>query len=123
MAKWILSALILFGLSGCATYVATSGGVVITDNGRDAAVFSASDSTTIRDHYRKTNLGRAGLPAGVGKGDRIPDGVALTPLPSKLEQRLSRLPAGYMRARIGRDVVLVDRKTRAIVDVLVAVGR
>jgi hypothetical protein len=123
MARWLLSVLLFLGVSACATYVATSGGVVITDGSRGASVaFSADDRAAIRDHFRSVNLGRKGLPRGLGKGDRLPDGIVLERLPVGLERRLSPLPANYLRARVGRDVVIVDRENRFIADTLFAVG-
>lgn len=41
-----------------------------------------------------------------------------TPLPLDLESRLSRLPAGYIRFRIGDDVILMDLRTREVRDVI-----
>ena len=39
-------------------------------------------------------------------------------LPADLEQSLSRLPGGYVRVKVGGDVVLLDEKTRIVFDVI-----
>jgi len=44
------------------------------------------------------------------------------PLPYDLDRRLSRLPSSYVRVRIGQDIVLMDGRTRVVLDVIYGVG-
>jgi hypothetical protein len=48
----------------------------------------------------------------------LPPGPGGSPLPVDLESRLSRLPRGYIRFRVGADVVLMDSRTREVLDVI-----
>ena len=99
---------------------------------RDPVVFSRSDRGAIRDYY----LGAASnVPAGLAKRDAtlppgrrqrlhpnsmLPAGSqnAVEPLPAELERRLRPLYSGYSRGTIGKDVVLVDDRSRRVKDVL-----
>jgi len=57
------------------------------------------------------------LPPGLAKRDRVPADVHYEPLPRDLERKLSPLPDRNMiRVRIGQDIVLMNRKTRVILD-------
>lgn len=48
----------------------------------------------------------------------LPPQVEQHALPRELECKLSLLPEGYERVLVGRDVILVEPETRAVVDVL-----
>lgn len=61
---------------------------------------------------------REQLPPGLAKRDRVPAGVHGRPLPSELERRLSRLPAGVSRVRVGAEIVLINDRTRVVLDVI-----
>ena len=92
--------------------------------------FSDRDRVLIRDYYRRQ------LPPGLAKKSRLPPGLRkqlyrhgeLPPglqgraLPAELERRLSRLPEGYVRIRVGTDVVLMDRRTRVVLDIIRDLG-
>ncbi len=87
------------------------------------------DRGHIHDYYRS----RKDLPPGLAKKDRLPPGLAkrdrLPPglegeaLPHDLERKLSRIPSSYIRVRIGQDIVLMDRNTRVVFDVVYGIGR
>jgi hypothetical protein len=96
-----------------------------------AIIFSAHDRDIIRDYYR----GGSGLPPGLAKrGGNLPPGLQkqldrngtlppglqkkLTPFPEDLERRLPRLPDIYRRGSIGGSVVIIDRRTQRIMDVI-----
>lgn len=123
--------------------VAVSGGVVVGDeHSRVEIMFSSDDRRHIHDYYyrehqryreyddRKKN--RKSLPPGLAKRDELPPGLQkqirrngqLPPglqgrrLPVELERRLSPLPAHYIRLQVGRDIVLMDQRTRITVDVI-----
>jgi hypothetical protein len=113
-AKGLVVSALLF-LGGCATYVATSGGVVIKEDG--GTTFTAGDRTAIRDYFKKSTTARKPLPAGIVVRKRLPDGVAIQPLAPELERRLSPLPAGCQRVRVGADVVLYESESRIVLDI------
>lgn len=118
-------------VAGCAAMTATSGRVVIQDPHTQVAVsFSSRDRTLIEEYYsgRKRHLPpglakrRGGLPPGLAKRDRLPPGLRREPLPRELEARLSALPAGYIRVRVGQDIVLLDGRTHVVFDVIYGIG-
>jgi hypothetical protein len=70
------------------------------------------------------------LPPGIAKkyaiGQKLKDGVSAEPLPGDLLALLAPAPAGYMYARVDKDVVLIAEATRKVVDavtLLSAVGK
>lgn len=92
-------------------------------------VFSDLDRRLIHDYYAPRYRS---LPPGLAKKDRLPPGHAWRArphqrisddarwryLPYELEQRLSRLPAEYVRVVVGTDVAIMNVRTRVVVDVL-----
>jgi hypothetical protein len=92
-------------------------------------VFTDHDRRLINDYYEPRYRS---LPPGQAKRDRLPPGHAwrVRPnqpinddarwryLPNELEQRLTRLPPEYVRVVIGTDVVIMNVRTRVVVDVL-----
>lgn len=92
-------------------------------------VFTDRDRHLINDYYAPRYRS---LPPGLAKKDRLPPGHAWRArpnqtihdearwryLPYELEQRLTRLPPEYVRVVIGTDVVLMNVRTRVVVDVL-----
>lgn len=48
----------------------------------------------------------------------LPPDPGGTPLPADLESQLSSLPPGYIRFRVGEDVILMDSRTREVLDVI-----
>ncbi len=109
-----------------------SGSVVIaSDDVRAALVFSAADREKITRYYKgsgkskKVPPGLAGkqeLPPGlqqhIKKHGELPPGLEGQRLPADLEQTLSRLPSGYIRIKLDSDVVLLNEKTRFVLDVI-----
>lgn len=92
-------------------------------------MFTDHDRRLINDYYAPRYRS---LPPGLAKKDRLPPGHAWRArpnqtihdearwryLPNELEQRLTRLPPEYVRVVIGTDVVLMNVRTRVVVDVL-----
>lgn len=95
-------------------------------------VFGPRDRDIIRDYYNGRN---SNLPPGLAKrGGNLPPGLQkqldrngtlppglqkrLTPFPQDLERRLPRLPDIYRRGSIGGSVVIIDRRTQRIMDVI-----
>lgn len=117
-------------LSGCTTYP-DSGSVDIKS--RDVRIrveFTDEDRRLIHDYYRKR------LPPGLAKKEKLPPGLEKhlkkngslpaglekRALPSELERRLSWLPVGYVRVKIGNDIILMNEATQVISDILYEAG-
>jgi hypothetical protein len=132
MIRTRLFAVLLATLAtGCVAMTATSGRVVLQDSDtRVALSFSSRDRALIEEYYdgRERHLPpglakrRGGLPPGLAKRGRLPPGLQREPLPYELEARLTALPAGYVRMRVGPDIVLLDGRTQVIVDVVYGVA-
>ncbi len=95
------------------------------------AVFTQDERVVIG---RWAARGRGGLPPGLAKKDRLPPGLEkqlyrkgtlppglakrLQPVPVELERQLRVLPAGYRRAVVGGNIILMNEKTSLVYDVL-----
>ena len=101
-------------------------------NKQSTVVFTSRDRDIIRDYFHDRN---SNLPPGLAKrGGDLPPGLQkhlrkngtlppglqkrLTPFPRDLEIRLPRLPDIYRRGMIGDSVVIVNRRTQRIIDVI-----
>jgi hypothetical protein len=127
--RYWLAALMVLCVSGCAAYTATSGRVVLKDDSKEKSVaakeksvtaeirFSASDRALIKAYYRKSAVASA-APGSLPmlRGGWLAADAKTVPLPSALERKLSALPSSHVRWIIGRDVILVEKKTRTIAD-------
>lgn len=130
MFKKLTVVLAALWLGGCATHVLTSGRYAVRDNHASVEVaITSHDRTVIQDYYReyarsgakKTPPGlakRGQLPPGLRKRDALPPGLQGRDLPQDLEARLSPLPAPYIRVIIGGDLILLNRQTRVVMDIL-----
>jgi hypothetical protein len=94
-------------------------------------IFTTRDRTIITDWF---GTRRSGLPPGLAKRDRLPPGLEkqlrergslppglqkkLQPLPYDLERQLTVLPTGFSRVVIGNNVILMNRKTALIYDII-----
>src|SRR5882724_11914383 len=81
-------------------------------------VFSVRDRETIRGYYQDRN---SSLPPGLAKRDgNLPPGLQkrVQPFPEDLERRLPPLPDTYRRVTLGVDILILDRRTQRIVDVI-----
>ncbi len=127
---WTLFALAALALlmipAGCATSPGY-GQVSIQDrNTRVDVAFSNQDRAMITDYYRKSlppGLAKKGkVPPGhqkkLAKHGTLPPGQGWEALPPSLEGRLSRLPDGYVRIRVGADIGIMNVKTRVVFDVI-----
>jgi hypothetical protein len=105
--------------------------IEIGDSAKDFArpAFSGRDRERIRDYYSRRSdslppglAKKRHLPPGLQKqlerNGRLPPGLEKRALPNDLERRLSRLPGGYSRVIVGRDVVLIQTSTQQILDIL-----
>ncbi|HMC30738.1 MAG TPA: hypothetical protein VKL99_07865 [Candidatus Angelobacter sp.] len=95
-------------------------------------IFSVHDRSMIRDYYRNAN---SNLPPGLAKrGGNLPPGLQkhlerdgtlppglqkrVQPFPPELERRLPRLPDTYARVTLGVDILILDRRTQRIMDIV-----
>ena len=116
----------------------TSGSVIIKDeNVQVAVVFSDKEKTLIRKYYDTGMRGKKHkkLPPGLAKKQQLPPGLRkqlvkngkLPPglegrrLPAELHKQLRKLPDNYVRLQVGTDIVLMDRNTKVIFDVMLNV--
>src|SRR5215813_2387776 len=100
-------------------------------------IFSVHDREIIHDYYHgnTSNLPpglakrNGNLPPGLQKhlerDGTLPPGLQkrVTPFPDDLERRLPRLPSEYRRVTLGVDVLILDRKTQRIMDIIYDVLR
>jgi len=129
--KLLSVVLVALVFTGCAVHAVTSGRVAVRNDRAVAEMrFSDRDRTRIEEYYRvakpnKTPPGlekRERLPPGLAKRDTLPPGLQGRLLPRELESRLEVLPAAYVRTVIGRDIVLMNRDTRVLLDILYGVA-
>jgi hypothetical protein len=98
--------------------------------------FLPEERRAIEDYYRQAHSGKGkGLPPGLAKrGGNLPPGLQkhlqrngelppglqkrLEPLPVDLDRRLPRLPEYWERVVLERDVILIDRRTNRILDII-----
>ena len=95
-------------------------------------VFSVRDRDTIRNYYQDRN---SNLPPGLAKRNgNLPPGLQkhlerdgtlppglqkrVQPFPEDLERRLPPLPDVYRRVTLGVDIMILDRRTQRIVDII-----
>lgn len=98
--------------------------------------FLPEERRIIEDYYQKGKQGKSkGLPPGLAKrGGKLPPGLQkqldktgrlppglqkrLEPLPADLESRLPRLPEDWERVILDRDIILIDRRTERVLDII-----
>jgi hypothetical protein len=98
--------------------------------------FLAEERRIIEEYYHKgSKRKQKGLPPGLAKrGGNLPPGLQkhldkngrlppglqkrLEPLPVDLDRRLPRLPEYWERVILERDIILIDRRTERILDII-----
>jgi hypothetical protein len=98
--------------------------------------FLPEERRIIQEYYHKGKKGKQkGLPPGLAKrGGNLPPGLQkqldkngklppglqkrLEPLPVDLDRRLPRLPEYWERVILERDIILIDRRTHRILDII-----
>jgi len=124
---------------------AAAGDAIDAAGGMAAALFTEVERQVIRDYYRQRHVetpghkegtpykkGKKGLPPGLAKKDslppglhkqlrrngRLPPGLAKRALPADLEHRLPRRSHRYERVIADGRVLLVERASGIIADVI-----
>jgi hypothetical protein len=105
-------------------------------DGDRAAHFLADERRIIEQYYRRGAKGKAkGLPPGLAKrGGNLPPGLQkqlqkngqlppglqkrIEPLPVELSRQLPPLPEHWDRVIVERDIILLDRRTNRILDII-----
>lgn len=105
-------------------------------DGDRPAHFLTDERRIIEQYYRKGAKGKAkGLPPGLAKrGGNLPPGLQkqlqkngqlppglqkrVEPLPVELSRQLPPLPEHWERVIVDRDVILLDRRTNRILDII-----
>jgi len=104
------------------------------DNRDRPAHFLPEERRIIEQYYHRSAPSK-GLPPGLAKrGGKLPPGLQkhldkngqmppglqkrLEPLPAELSRRLPRLPDIWERVILERDVILLDRRTHRILDII-----
>ncbi|UCH81065.1 MAG: hypothetical protein JSW20_00240 [Nitrospiraceae bacterium] len=136
----IVSLFLLSLLMGCASFPQVNSGVfgVETDDVEVKVAFGDHDRRLIHDYYKKNKKikKRKGMPPGLAKKEKLPPGLqkqlkkngklppglAKRNLPHELEDRLSPVPQGYVRLKVGMDIVLMNEETEVIVDIIYDIG-
>lgn len=125
----------VFGISGCHTVPGINSGRIDigTKDSRGCAGFNEMDRQKIVSYYRRVIEKKyKRMPPGLAKKQSLPPGLqkhirkkgALPPgfhghsLPFELERELSPLPKGYVRLKVEGDIVLMDERTRVVIDVV-----
>ena len=123
MQRLLMMALLLPLLAGCATHVASSSAVVLQDDsGLAHEGFSGRDRRLILDYYQHHKREQQGTPTGLVRRDVLPPTLPSRQLPAALEAQLTPLLAGYTRLEVGSDVILINRNSRVIIDIIYGVG-
>ena len=134
----IISLFLLVLFAGCSSFPNINSGVfgVKTDDMQVKVAFGDNDRRIIHDYYSNKKIKGKGLPPGLAKKGKLPPGLqkqlqrkgklppglAKRHLPYELEDLLSQLPRGYVRLKVGGDVVLVNEETEVIVDIIYNTG-
>jgi hypothetical protein len=102
-------------------------GIAAANPTERAILFSGEDRQTI-DHFFRKQARQAGMAAAARREpllirERVPQGTPTRPLPYALDHQLPPLPPGYARLILGRDVVLLESRSRTILDIMREVVR
>lgn len=114
---------------------ALTGAYAFAGDRRHPEHFLPEERRIINEYYRGANTTKKGLPPGLAKrGGKLPPGLQkhlekdgqlppglqkrLEPLPSALDRRLPSIPEYWERVIIEHDVILLDRRTNRILDII-----
>ncbi len=115
-----------------APWIGASPAVAI--NERDRPAHFLPEERKIILYFYQQSRPQKGLPPGLAKKDKLPPGLEkkwkkngelppglqkrLEPIPRDLDSRLPRLPTYWERVIIERDIILIDRRTNRILDII-----
>ena len=120
----------------CATAYLWCGSTVLALDVKRPSHFLPDERRMIEEYYRRSKKGKSkGLPPGLAKRDgnlppglqkhlqkngQLPPGLQkrLEPLPVDLDRRLPQLPDYWERVVLERDVILIDRRSNRILDII-----
>ena len=120
----------------CATSYLWCGNAVLALDVKRPSHFLPDERRMIEEYYRRSKKGKSkGLPPGLAKrGGNLPPGLQkhlqkngqlppglqkrLEPLPVDLDRRLPQLPDYWERVVLERDVILIDRRSNRILDII-----
>jgi hypothetical protein len=151
MYRYLLLAAFVLTVSNATAGITASGHISVNDGNTSLDIgFSNHDKSVIAAYYQdgasggRTETGRGGkhgkrskrgrhvppglakkggLPPGIAKRDRLPAEVVTEVLPAELERKLSPLPSpNYVRVKVGQDLVIMDKRTRVVLDVAFGLG-
>lgn len=123
-------------IAGAAATSLLSGGLLPAREPERPAQFLPEERRLIEQYYRGGKKANPkGLPPGLAKrGGNLPPGLQkklekngelppglqkkLTPLPVELDRQLPPLPDSWERVVVERDVILIDRRTNRILDII-----
>lgn len=129
-------------MTGCVTVAGVNSGSVEIhqDDVHFRVAFNDHDRESIRNYYHRYKKKykkkyKKQMPPGLAKKgtltpghqkrlekhDTLPPGLTRYHLPQDLEEKLSALPRGYVRVRVGGDIVLMDENTHVAVDIIYGV--
>ena len=125
--------LLASNLTGCTTTPKIDSGSieVRTEDISAKVAFNEKDREIIKSYYSHKKKSKR-MPPGLAKKDtpppglqkhivkhgELPPGLKKRSLPYELENSLTPLPKGFVRLKVGGDVVLMNEKTRIVVDVV-----
>jgi hypothetical protein len=134
----ITNLFLLILVSGCASFPQINSGIfgIETENVAVKVAFNDNDRRLIHDYYSNKKIKHKGLPPGLAKkgklppglqkqlkrNGKLPPGLAKRSLPYDLEERLSPISRGYVRLKVAGDIVLMNKKTEVIVDIIHDIG-
>jgi hypothetical protein len=124
----------MFSLFAAASFL--DRGVTLALDTKRPSYFLPEERRIIQEYYHNGKKGKQkGLPPGLAKrGGNLPPGLQkqldkngklppglqkrLEPLPVDLHRRLPRLPEYWERVILERDIILIDRRTHRILDII-----
>jgi hypothetical protein len=151
MYRYLLLAAFILPITNAAAEITASGHISVNDGSKSLDIaFSNHDKSVIAAYYQDGTISsrtqtvrggkhgkgskggkhvppglakKGGLPPGIAKRDRLPAEVVTEVLPVELERKLSPLPSpNYVRVKVGQDLVIMDKRTRVVLDVAFGLG-
>ncbi|HSG06314.1 MAG TPA: hypothetical protein VLB09_07945, partial [Nitrospiria bacterium] len=126
----------VLAVSGCQAPSQHSSGRIGLEGPRGSVdiSFNREDRRRINNYYKVKAMNvppglakKKKLPPGhrkqLARKGKLPPGLEKKTLPMELEQQLEFLPAGYIRLKVGGDVVLIHEDTQIIFDIIYEVGK